>query len=41
MQVNQGYNKPVIKVIKKQYTIKKKDHYYRSSITTEFIIRHH
>jgi len=36
--INQGYNKPVIRVGKKQYTIKEKDHYYRSSITTGLLL---
>ena len=29
---------PVVKVGKKQYTIKSKDHYYRSSITTGLLL---
>ena len=33
-----GYNQPVIKVGKKQYTIKNKDHFYRSSITTGLLL---
>ena len=36
--INMGYNKPVIKVGKKQYTIKNKDHYYRSSINTGLLL---
>jgi hypothetical protein len=36
--VPQGYNNPVIKVGKKQFTLKSKDHFYRSYITTGLLL---
>ena len=36
--VPMGYNKPVIKFGKKQFTIKNKDHYYRSSVNTGLLL---
>ena len=37
-EIPMGYNKPVIRVGKKQYTIKNKDHYYRSSVNTGLLL---
>jgi len=37
-EIPMGYNKPVIRVGKKQYTIKNKDHYYRGSVNTGLIL---
>jgi hypothetical protein len=37
-EISMGYNKPVIRVGKKQYTIKNKDSYYRSSVNTGLLL---